>query len=104
MRVYSSRHDDRPYFLRRARFCDRGYFNVLYRTDPGALAQVVPEPLQFDDPLVRFEIIKMGEVAGYGPYVEAGQVIPVTSDGEKGEHLNVIYLDKFGTTAAGREM
>ena len=93
-----------PYFLRRARFYDREYFNVLYRTDPEALAEVVPEPLQFDDPLVRFEIIKMGDVAGYGPYVEAGQVIPVTFDGEKGEYLNVMYLDKFGATAAGREM
>ena len=53
---------------------------------------------------MRFEIIKMGDVAGYGPYVEAGQVIPVTFDGEKGEYLHAMYLDEFGATAAGREM
>jgi acetoacetate decarboxylase len=93
-----------PYFLRRARFHDREHFNVLYRTDPEALAKVVPEPLRFDDPLVRFEIMNMGDVAGYGPYVEAGQVIPVTFDGEEGEYLHAMYLDAFGATAAGREM
>lgn len=49
-------------------------------------------------------VIKMGDVAGYGPYVEADQAIPVTFEGEKGEYLHAMYFDEFGATAAGREM
>jgi hypothetical protein len=36
------------------RFRNREYLNVLYRTDPEALAAVVPEPLEVDEPLVRW--------------------------------------------------
>lgn len=38
----------------RYRFVDREYMNIVYRTDPDALREVVPEPLEIDEPLVRF--------------------------------------------------
>ncbi|AXE84153.1 acetoacetate decarboxylase [Streptomyces sp. Go-475] len=86
------------------RFTDRAYLNVVYRTDPDALRAVVPEPLRIDEPLVRFEVMKMGDVSGYGPYTEAGQAIPVRFEGERGEYLHAMYLDNFPATASGREV
>ncbi|WP_420450286.1 acetoacetate decarboxylase [Ilumatobacter sp.] len=88
----------------RYRFIDREYMNIVYRTDPDALRAVVPEPLQIDEPLVRFEIMHMGDVGGYGPYTEGGQAIPVRFGDEKGEYLHAMYLDNFPATAAGREL
>ncbi|MFI8889083.1 acetoacetate decarboxylase [Streptomyces paradoxus] len=86
------------------RFTDREYLNIVYRTDPEALRAVVPEPLRVDEPLVRFEVMKMGDVSGYGPYTEAGQAIPVSFEGERGEYLHAMYLDNFPATASGREV
>lgn len=86
------------------RFTDREYLNVVYRTDPDALRAVVPEPLRIGEPLVRFEVMKMGDVSGYGPYTEAGQAIPVSFEGEHGEYLHAMYLDNFPATASGREV
>ena len=86
------------------RFYDREYLNIVYRTDPDALRAVVPQPLEIDEPLVRFEIMKMNDVTGYGPYTEAGQAIPVVFDGERGEYLHAMYLDSFAATASGREV
>ncbi|GAB3687841.1 acetoacetate decarboxylase [Saccharopolyspora tripterygii] len=86
-----------------ARFTDREYLNVVYRTDPEALRAVVPEPLEFDEPLVRFEIMNMGQVTSFGPYVEAGQAIPVRFGEERGEYLHAMYLNNFPATVAGRE-
>jgi acetoacetate decarboxylase len=92
-----------PYTRTRRRFTDREYFNVVYRTDPAALRHAVPEPLRPQDDLVRFEVMHMGDVPGFGPYTECGQAIPVSFDGEQGEYLHAMYLDSFAGTAAGRE-
>ncbi|MEU0879219.1 acetoacetate decarboxylase [Lentzea sp. NPDC005914] len=86
------------------RFFDREYLNIVYRTDLGALKAVVPAPLEIDEPLVRFEVMKMNDVTGYGPYTEAGQAIQVVFDGERGEYLHAMYLDSFAATASGREV
>ncbi|GGU41325.1 acetoacetate decarboxylase [Lentzea flava] len=86
------------------RFHDREYLNIVYRTDIDALKAVVPEPLEIDEPLVRFEVMKMNDVTGYGPYTEAGQAIQVVFDGERGEYLHAMYLDSFAATASGREV
>jgi acetoacetate decarboxylase len=94
----------RPAFpLMTPRFTDREYLNIVYRSDPDALRAVVPEPLKVEEPLVRFEIMKMNEVTGYGPYAEGGQAIQVSLDGEQGEYVHAMYLDNFPATAAGRE-
>ena len=88
----------------RPRFTDREYLNIVYRTDPEALRAAVPEPLEVGEPLVRFEVMRMGDVTGYGPYTEAGQAIPVSFEGERGEYLHAMYLDNFAATASGREV
>jgi acetoacetate decarboxylase len=93
-----------PYPLRATRFLDREYFNIVYRTDREALQAVVPDPLQIIEPLVRLEVMRMGDVDGFGPYTEAGQVIPVRFGGEDGEYLHTMHLDHVGAILAGREL
>lgn len=46
------------------RFVDREYFVVTYRTDAAKLRALVPQPLQLDEPLVKFEFIRMPNSTG----------------------------------------
>ena len=92
------------YPITTGRFTDREYFNVVYRTDPDTFAALVPEPLEVDEPLVRFEIMKMGDVEGLGPYTEGGIALKVRHGDEHGEYLHAMYLDNFAGTAGGREL
>ena len=69
------------------RFTDREYLNITYRTDRDALVRIVPEPLEVDEPLVRFEVMKMPDTTGYGAYVECGQSAVVRHGKERGEYL-----------------
>ncbi|WP_306319785.1 MULTISPECIES: acetoacetate decarboxylase [unclassified Streptomyces] len=86
------------------RFVDREYLNITYRTDPDALRAVVPEPLGIDEPLVRFEVIRMPDSSGLGDYTESGQVIRVTGlDGEAADYIHSMYLDNGPAIALGRE-
>ena len=66
------------------RFIDREYLIITYRTDKAALEAVVPEPLTFDDPIVKYEFIRMPNSTGFGDYTESGQVIPVRFKGVEG--------------------
>ena len=59
------------------RFTSREYLNITYRTDREALVKQVPEPLEVDEPLVRFEVMNMPDTTGYGSYVECGQAAVV---------------------------
>lgn len=86
------------------RFHNREYFNIVYRTDMDALRKVVPEPLELDEPLVRFEMMAMPDASGLGAYTECGQVIPVTFNGKKGDYLHMMYLDNQPAIAVGREL
>src|SRR5436190_13512456 len=86
------------------RFFNREYFIITYRTDPEALAAVVPEPLEITEPIVKYEFIRMPDSTGFGDYTESGQVIPVTYEGRKGGFVHSMYLDDEGPIAAGREL
>lgn len=86
------------------RFTSREYLNILYRTDLDALRAVVPEPLEIDDPLVRFEIMRMPDTSGLGDYTECGQAVQVRFGEEKGEYLHAMYLDNLPALASGREV
>jgi acetoacetate decarboxylase len=86
------------------RFKRREYLNITYRTDGEALAKLVPEPLEIDQPLVRFEVMKMPDTTGYGAYVECGHAAVVRMDREQGEFLLAMYLDNLPAIAAGREL
>jgi acetoacetate decarboxylase len=86
------------------RFTDREYLNIVYRTDRARLEAIVPEPLVVDQPLVRFEIMKMPDTSGLGSYVECGQAIAVRLGEERGEYLHAMYLDNLPALASGREV
>ncbi|NVM77513.1 acetoacetate decarboxylase [Duganella sp. SG902] len=86
------------------RFVDREFLIVTYRTDPDALRAVVPEPLEIDEPIVKYEFIRMPDSTGFGDYTESGQVIPVRYQGRKGGFVHSMYLDDEGPIAAGREL
>ena len=86
------------------RFVDREFLIVTYRTDPAALAEVVPEPLKVGEPLVKYEFIRMADSTGFGDYTESGQVIPVSFQGQEGSYVHAMYLDDEAPIAGGREL
>src|ERR1700756_5221185 len=85
-------------------FFNWGFFFVTSRTEPEALAAVVPEPLEVVDGLVNYEFIRMPDSTGFGDYTETGQVIPVRFQGEKGVYVHSMYLDDDAPIAGGREL
>ena len=86
------------------RFINREYLIITYRTDPDALRAVVPEPLEFTDPIVKYESIRMPDSTGFGDYTESGQVIPVTFKGAPGNYVHSMYLNDDAPIAGGREI
>jgi acetoacetate decarboxylase len=94
-----------PAFARGPRtFYDREYLNITYRTDPDRLRAVVPEPLEIDDPLVRFEVMNMPDTMTHGAYVECGQAVAVRFGRERGEYLHAMYVNNHPAIASGREV
>jgi len=86
------------------RFRHREYVIITYRTDPEALAAVVPEPLEIVEPVVKYEFIRMPDSTGFGDYTESGQVIPVRYEGRDGVYVHSMYLDDDAPIAGGREI
>lgn len=86
------------------RFINREFFVVTYETDLEALKDVVPEPLEVTEPIVKFEFIRMPDSTGFGDYTESGQVIPVRYKGKSGGYVHAMYLDDEAPIAGGREI
>ena len=68
------------------------------------MRELVPELLQIDEPLVKFEFIRMPDSTGFGDYTESGQVIPVTFQGRKGGYSHCMFLDDHPPIAGGPEL
>jgi acetoacetate decarboxylase len=64
--------------------------------------------LTFDEPLVKYEFIRMPDSTGFGDYTESGQVIPVTFNSTegavKGGYVHSMYLNDDAPIAGGREI
>jgi acetoacetate decarboxylase len=86
------------------RFYHREFFIITYRTDPRKLREVVPQPLEVEEPLVKFEFIRMPDSTGFGDYTESGQVIPVSFKGRKGGYSHCMFLNDHPPIAGGREL
>jgi len=86
------------------RFINREFFIVTYETDMDVLKEIVPEPLEVTEPIVKFEFIRMPDSTGFGDYAESGQVIPVSYKGKKGSYVHAMYLDDESPIAGGREI
>jgi acetoacetate decarboxylase len=86
------------------RYVNREFMIVAYRTDPQVLRAVVPEPLEIDEPIVKYEFIRMPDSTGFGDYTESGQVIPVVFNGQRGGYVHSMYLNDDAPIAGGREL
>jgi len=86
------------------RFVNREFMVITYRTDLDKLRAVVPEPLKVDEPLVKYEFIRMPDSTGFGDYTESGQVIPVSLNGRKGGYSHCMFLNDHPPIAGGREL
>lgn len=86
------------------RFINREFLIITYETDIDILREVVPEPLEVTDPIVKFEFIRMPDSTGFGDYTESGQVIPVRYQGQNGGYSHAMYLNDHPPIAAGREI
>lgn len=86
------------------RFINREFFVITYETDIEKLKEIVPEPLEVTEPIVKFEFIRMPDSTGFGDYTESGQVIPVSFQGKKGTYVHAMFLDDEAPIAAGREI
>ena len=87
-----------------ARFVNREFMMITYRSDPAAVRKLVPEPLQVKEPIVEFEVVHMPDSSGMGDYYESGQVIQVEHEGVSGSLSHMMYLDSVAGMTAGREM
>jgi len=87
------------------RFVNREYFIIRYQSDPSAIREVVPEPLEpTKDDQVYYEWISMPDASGFGSYTESGCVIPCTY-GDKEVNFTVqMYLNDEPPISAGREI
>lgn len=86
------------------RYTNREYLVITYRTDRAALEEAVPEPLTFDEPLVRCEFMRMESSTGFGRYSGAAQHIPVKLNGKPGAYTHNMYLDVYAPISGGREL
>jgi acetoacetate decarboxylase len=94
-----------PYPRGPYRFIPRGYFIVTYASDPEAIRDALPEPLEPDGSgTVLYEFIRMPDSAGFGDYTESGVVIPARLDGEPVNFTAQMYLDDEPPIAGGREI
>ena len=86
------------------RFVNREYIIITYRTDPQILRALVPEPLELDGDVVKYEFIRMPDSTGFGDYTETGQVIPVSFRGRKGGYSHCMFLNDGPPIFGGREL
>ena len=86
------------------RFVNREYLIITYRTDHDALEAVIPEPLTIDEPVVKYEFIRMPDSTGFGNYAESGQVVPVKFNGKDGNYTLAMFLNDGPPIYGGREL
>jgi acetoacetate decarboxylase len=87
------------------RFVNREYLIIAYESDPAAIREAVPEPLQPDGSnVVLYEFINMPDSSGLGSYAESGVVIPAQHKGVGINFVAQMYLDNEPAIYAGREI
>ena len=84
------------------RFVNREFLIITYRTDEQKLRELASERLQVNEPLVKFEFIRVPDSTAFGDYTESGQVIPVSFKGRKGGYSHCMFLDDHPPVAGGR--
>ncbi len=85
-------------------YTDREHLIIAYRTDRAILEAILPEPLEFDEPIVRCEFIRMAGSTGFGRYSGASQTIPVRLGQQHGIYTHLMFLDVHPPISGGREL
>jgi acetoacetate decarboxylase len=87
------------------RFINREYFIITYESDPDAIREMLPEPLEPEGSnRVLYEFIRMPDSSGFGDYTESGIVIPAKYKGEPVNFTAQMYLDDEPPISGGREV
>jgi acetoacetate decarboxylase len=86
------------------RFIDREYLLIHYESDPDAIRDMLPEPLEPDGNHVIYEWMKMLDSSGLGSYQESGIAIAARLNGTPCNFSAMMFLDDESPTTAGREI
>jgi acetoacetate decarboxylase len=86
------------------RFIDREYLLIHYESDPEAIRDMLPEPLEPDGNHVIFEWMKMLDSSGFGSYQESGINIAARWNGTPCNYSAMMFLDDESPTTGGREI
>ena len=86
------------------RFFNRKYLIVNYLTDPKAIRDALPEPLEPDGNQVSVQWLDLPDGEGFGAYSAAAQVIPCTLKGEPCNFISQMYVNNTSPLAGGREI
>jgi len=86
------------------RFIDREYLLIHYESDPDAIREMLPEPLEPDGNHVVYEWMKMLDSSGFGAYQESGIQIAAKFNGTPCNFSVMMFLDDESPTTGGREI
>jgi acetoacetate decarboxylase len=87
------------------RFLRREYLIIAYKSNPAAIARILPAPLVPDESgLVLWECIRMPDSEGFGNYTESGIVIPAKFKDELVNYTAFMCLDDESPISGGREI
>lgn len=86
------------------KFFNRQYMIVSYRTDPSAIREALPEPLQPVGDTVSVQWLDLPDGEGFGAYSAAAQIIPCTFHGEPCNFISQMYVDNTPPLTGGREI
>lgn len=86
------------------KFFDREYMVLTYKSDPAAIRQALPEPLQPAGDYVSVQWLDLPDGQGMGAYGATAQVIPCTFDGKPCNFISQMYVDNTPPLAGGREL
>ena len=86
-------------------FRDAKILTVFYRTDPEAVALLVPPPLEPAGDVVAIHIYDMPDTDWVGPYGECNVMVPARfTDAHSGGYSPYLFLSSDVGVAHGREM
>ncbi len=86
------------------RFIDREYLLIHYESEPEAIREMLPEPLEPDGNHVIYEWMKMLDSSGFGSYQESGISIAALWNGTPCNFCVMMFLDDESPTTGGREI
>jgi acetoacetate decarboxylase len=86
------------------RFFKRQYLIIGYRTDPDAIREALPEPLELEGDEVSLQWLDLPDGEGFGAYSAAAQVIPCRFQDKSCNFITQMYVDNTSPLAGGREI